>query len=48
MVVLPEPEGPRSTMNSPDAAVRFKFSMTATVPNDFETLSSLMSAIGTV
>src|SRR5664279_2939071 len=45
MVVLPEPEGPRSTRNSPECMVKFNSSITETLPKVLETLLSLMSAI---
>ena len=36
-VVLPEPDGPRNTTNSPDSISRLTSRITSTEPNRFET-----------
>jgi hypothetical protein len=44
-VVLPEPEGPRKTTNSPARMSRLMSRITSTDPNLFETFSSAIPAI---
>ena len=44
VVVLPQPEGPSMTKNSPSPTTKFEFSTAVKVPNSFLRFSTLISA----